>query len=145
VQCFDPRQCYESAHCLYYVHHDDLEAFQESSDNGCHFCAMMLDRLSTKNEARNFRSHLVQEELAMSQVVMYTDAALNVDVGIWIRCEGGKAVTRSYGETLEGMPLSSRHMSLTYTHNRRRFHRRNATCFDRMSQIGHQPIRQKRQ
>jgi hypothetical protein len=36
---------YNLSGCVFYIHHKSKDALQNSNNNGCHFCAMLLDRL----------------------------------------------------------------------------------------------------
>jgi hypothetical protein len=36
---------YDISRFVFYFHHESKDALRESSEDGCHFCAMLLDRL----------------------------------------------------------------------------------------------------
>jgi hypothetical protein len=58
---------YRISGCVFYVHHETREALELSSDNGCHFCGMLVGRLSERSYAHNSSG---EDSMASSPVVL---------------------------------------------------------------------------
>jgi hypothetical protein len=74
-----------------YIHHESVEALWKSSAAGCHFCVMLLDRLTGRDSDDDFTS----------DVVYLYKYLPHVDVNEWfgIRCGGREVHGYSLGET----------------------------------------------
>jgi hypothetical protein len=74
-----------------YVHHESLEALRKSNADGCHFCAMLLDRLTGRGSDDDFTSDVVYLYKYLPHV--------HVNEWFGIRCGGREVHGYSLGET----------------------------------------------
>jgi hypothetical protein len=98
---------YNTSGCVFYIHHKSKDALRNSSENGCHFCAMLLDRLFGKYGSSN---NVGRYAFARGEVILRRSVIerwINEENGfeewntkdwVYVQCEDRNISSTSHGE-----------------------------------------------